>query len=164
MLDAEAATRAWEVESVSRSFAKGARANPPGNGLEGGRRAGTLESPGASALPDAPDSIRVRTDDDEAPALVFNDRAPPGALVSWAWCQLKALDALLCAVLERPSAGDDDTDLVGAVHDMLVPVVNALAFSERRAHERACARKQRPTPRGRRDGGARKKKNKQATG
>ncbi len=87
------------------------------------------------ATPDDANAIRLRFDEDEPPALVFGDRAMPGALVSWAWCQLKALDALLAAALENGSRSDGESDLAGAVRTVLVPVINALEFSERRAAE-----------------------------
>ncbi len=90
---------------------------------------------GTGAMPEGHDAIRVRIDEDEPPALVFNDQAPPGALVSWAWCQLAALDSLLQAMTESRQRGEDDADVVGAVRSVLVPAINALAFSERRAHE-----------------------------
>ena len=99
---------------------------------------------GTQAMPEGHDAIRVRLDTDEPPALVFNDQALPGALVSWAWCQLKALDALLQAMSERPQDGGDGADVVGAVRSVLGPAINALAFSERRAHELQCEREAAP--------------------
>ena len=90
---------------------------------------------GTGAMPEAHDAIRIRFDEDEPPALVFNERALPGALISWAWCQLTALDSLLRPLSERSRPADDDADVVGAVRSVLVPVINALTFSERRAHE-----------------------------
>jgi len=103
----------------------------------------------AGAMPADHDAIRVRVDAGEPAALVFNDRAQPGALVSWAWCQLSALDALLRALLERGSSDDGEVDVVGAVRCVLVPAINALAFSERRAHE---LRREREAPARRRAG------------
>ena len=99
------------------------------------------------AMPEGHDGIRIRLDDDEPPALVFNDQALPGALVSWAWCQLAALDSLLQALTDRRQDDRDDADLAGAVRSLLGPVINALAFSERRAHELQCARDARPARR-----------------
>jgi len=90
---------------------------------------------GWGAMPEGHDAIRIRLDADEPPALAFNDQALPGALVSWAWCQLRALDSLLQAITEMRQDGRDDADIVGAVRCVLVPAINALAFSERRAHE-----------------------------
>ncbi len=90
---------------------------------------------GTGAMPEDHDAIRIRIDGDEPPAVIFNDHALPGALVSWAWCQLAALDSLLQAMTERRQDGEDDADVVGAVRSVLVPAINALAFSERRAHE-----------------------------
>lgn len=95
---------------------------------------------GTGAMPEGHDAIRIRIGADEPPAIVFNDQALPGALVSWAWCQLVALDSLLQAMTERRQPGADDADVVGAVRSVLVPAINALAFSERRAHELQCER------------------------
>ena len=103
---------------------------------------------GTEAMPEGHDAIRIRLDGDEPPALVFNDQALPGALVSWAWCQLKALDALLQAISEQRQDSRDDADVVGAVRSVLVPAINALAFSERRAHE--LQREREPPPERRR--------------
>lgn len=90
---------------------------------------------GLGAMPEGHNGIRVRFDIDEPPALVFHEKALPGALVSWAWCQLRALDSLLDAIIvtRRPDPGEPD--VAGAVQAILVPVINALAFSEQRAHE-----------------------------
>jgi hypothetical protein len=88
----------------------------------------------AGAMPEGHDAIRIRVDRDEPPALVFNAQARPGALVSWACCQLTALDALLQALTDRRQHGDE-ADVVGAVRSVLGPAINALAFSELRAHE-----------------------------
>jgi hypothetical protein len=95
-------------------------------------------------MPEGHDAIRIRVGADEPPALVFNDHARPGALVSWAWSQLTALDSLLQAMTDRRQDGDDGADIVGAVRSVLVPAINALAFSERRAHELRCERAARP--------------------
>ncbi len=46
-----------------------------------------------------------------------------------------ALDALLAAVLEKSSGNDGEPDVVGAVRTVIVPVISALRFSERRAAE-----------------------------
>jgi len=86
-------------------------------------------------MPDAPNAIRVNFDENEPPALVFNERALPGALVSWAWCQLKALDDLLMAIAGTDRDHEGEPDVAGAVRAVLVPVINALEFSERRASE-----------------------------
>jgi len=87
------------------------------------------------AMPDAPNSIRADFDEDEPPALVFNEQALPGALVSWAWCQLKALDVLLVAIAVTDRGHEGDQEVAGAVRAVLVPVINALEFSEQRASE-----------------------------
>ena len=92
------------------------------------------------ALPEGHDAIRVHVDGGEPPALAFHAQAPPGALVSWAWCQLTALDALLQAITDGHRDDDGQADIVGAVRSVLVPAINALAFSERRAHELELAR------------------------
>ena len=89
----------------------------------------------AGAVPDDANAIRYRFDEDEPPAVVFSDQAMPGALVSWAWSQLMALDALLAAGLENGSGRDGEPDVAGAVRTVLVPVINALRFSELRAAE-----------------------------
>ena len=99
---------------------------------------------GTGAMPEGHDAIRIRFEADEPPALVFNDRALPGALVSWAWCQLTALDSLLQAMTDGRQDADGSADVVGAVRSVLVPAINALAFSERRAHELRCERDVRP--------------------
>jgi len=143
---------------MSRPFAKGARANPPGNGPAGVRRAVSPESPATSAMPDGADAIRVDFDDDEPATVVFNDQAQPGALVSWAWCQLTALDGLLRALVTRQSAHDCCAGEVEAVRNVLVPVINALALSERRAHELQREREASKKLRGGGKGGTRKKK------
>jgi hypothetical protein len=87
------------------------------------------------AMPEGHDAIRVRFDEDEPPALTFNEQALPGALVSWAWCQLAALDSLLRVLAERSQRGEDDADVVGAVRSVLGPAINALVFSELRAYQ-----------------------------
>jgi hypothetical protein len=90
---------------------------------------------GKGAMPEGHNAIRVHFDEDEPPALAFNEQAMPGALVSWAWCQLTALDSLLRVLSERGERGDDDADVVAAVRSVLEPAINALAFSELRAHQ-----------------------------
>ena len=90
--------------------------------------------PVPSAMPEAPNAIRVHFDEHEPPALVFNESAHPGALVSWAWCQLTALDALLAAGSKTRWTAHEQ-DVTGAVRSLLVPVINALAFAELRAGE-----------------------------
>ena len=111
---------------------------------------------GKGAMPEGHNAIRVHFDEDEPPALAFNEQALPGALVSWAWCQLAALDSLLRVLSERSERGDDDADVVGAVRSVLGPAINALVFSELRAHQlQAC---QAPPPerkRGKRRGKSR---------
>ena len=87
------------------------------------------------AMPDAPNAIRVNFDENEPPALVFNEHALPGALVSWAWCQLKALDVLLAAIAVTGPNHEGEPDVASAVRAVLVPVINALEFSEQRASE-----------------------------
>jgi hypothetical protein len=109
-------------------------------------------------MPDGADAIRVDFDDDEPAAVVFNDQAQPGALVSWAWCQLTALDGLLRALVVRQSAHDCCAGEVDAVRNVLVPVINALVLSERRAHELQREREASAKPRGGSKGRARKNK------
>jgi len=86
-------------------------------------------------MPDGSDGIRVHFEENEPPALVFNEQALPGALVSWAWCQLKALDVLLVAIAGIDRGDEGDPEVAGAVRAVLVPVINALEFSEQRASE-----------------------------
>lgn len=90
---------------------------------------------GTGAMTDDANAIRLHFDEDEAPAVIFNDQASPGALISWAWCQLSALDSLLASVVESRQDGDGQPDLAAAVRSILVPVINSLEFSERRADE-----------------------------
>jgi hypothetical protein len=85
-------------------------------------------------MPDTSDAIRLSGEENEPPAVVFDSQALPGALVSWAWCQLSALDGLLCAGLEDRS-DDDDAVVAVAAHTILVPVMSALVFAEKRSHE-----------------------------
>jgi hypothetical protein len=158
MRKAEATPRALEVSLMSRPFPKRARANPSENGLAGVRRAVSPDSPATSALPDGADAIRVDFDDDEPAAVVFNDQAQPGALVSWAWCQLTALDGLLRALVARQSPHDCSAGEVEAVRNVLVPVINALALSERRAHALRREREASTRRSGDRKGNARKDK------
>lgn len=109
---------------------------------------------GAGAMPEGHDAIRVHVDADEPPALVFNERAAPGALVSWAWCQLDALDSLLRVMSESGRGGDADVEVVAAVRSVLGPAINALVFSELRAYQ---LRPVEPTPARRRRGKRRRK-------
>jgi hypothetical protein len=85
-------------------------------------------------MPEAPNAIRIHFDENEPPALVFNNLAHPGALVSWAWGQLTALNALLAGRAETRWTAHEK-DITGAVRSVLVPVINALAFAELRAYE-----------------------------
>ena len=90
--------------------------------------------PVPSAMPEATNAIRIAFDEDEPPAIVFNESAHPGALISWAWCQLIALDSLLAAVSENRRTAHEE-DVAGAVRSVLVPALNALVFAELRAAE-----------------------------
>jgi hypothetical protein len=83
-------------------------------------------------MPDDANAIRVDFDEGEPLALVFDGQALPGALVSWAWCQLMALDGLLVAIAVTGRGHDADTEGAGAVRAVLVPVINALEFSQQR--------------------------------
>ena len=103
--------------------------------------------PVPSATPEATNAIRIAFDEDEPPAIVFNELAHPGALVSWAWCQLIALDSLLAALSENRRAAHVE-DVAGAVRSVLVPAINALVFAERRASELREERKLSPRRRG----------------
>jgi len=85
-------------------------------------------------MPEATNAIRIAFDEDEPPAIVFNESAHPGALISWAWCQLIALDSLLAAVSENRRTAHEE-DVAGAVRSVLVPALNALVFAELRAAE-----------------------------
>jgi hypothetical protein len=87
-----------------------------------------------SAMPEASNAIRIAFDEDEPPAIVFNESAHPGALISWAWCQLIALDTLLAAVSETRRTAHEE-DVAGAARSVLGPAINALVFAERRADE-----------------------------
>jgi len=109
-------------------------------------------------MPDGADAIRVDFDDDEPEAVVFSDQARPGALVSWAWCQLTALDGLLRAIVVRQSPHDCCAGEVDAVRNVIVPVISALALSERRAYELQRERAEPTKPRRRGKGGGRRKK------
>ena len=88
-----------------------------------------------SAMPEDHDAIRVRIDSDEPPAVMFHEHARPGALVSWAWSQLMALNSMLDAIIDARTGRLDGPDIAGAVQAVLVPVMNALNFSEERAHQ-----------------------------
>lgn len=90
---------------------------------------------GLGAMPETCNAIRVGTSDDEPPAVVFHEQALPGALVSWAWCQLVALNSMLDAIIEARRGQLDGPDIAGGVQAVLVPVINALEFSEERAHQ-----------------------------
>lgn len=90
--------------------------------------------PVPSAMPEAANAIRIHFDENEPPALVFNDSAHPGALVSWAWYQLTVLNTLLAAGAETRWTAHEQ-DLTRAVRSVLTPVINALAFAELRAGE-----------------------------
>jgi hypothetical protein len=88
-----------------------------------------------AAAPESSNAIRVDFNEDEPPAVLFNDLAVPAALVSWAWCQLKMLDTLLLAASANRGRADGDADVAGAVRNVIGPVINALALSELRAAE-----------------------------
>ena len=89
--------------------------------------------PSFSAVPDDTNAIRGTFDQGEPAAIVFSEGATPGALVSWAWCQLSALDALLVAMIEARPTDGDDASIAEAARVILVPAINALRFSELRA-------------------------------
>lgn len=81
--------------------------------------------------------IRVHFDQEEAPAVAFSELALPGALVSWAYSQLSSLDTLL----ESIAMGDSDeggSEVAEAARSFLRPALNALVYSETRAHELQC--------------------------
>jgi hypothetical protein len=86
------------------------------------------------AMPEGVNAIRLEFDEEEPEAVVFNPAAAPGALVSWAWTQLATLHALLMDE-SGVSRGYDDLDVAEAVRAVIGPVMNALQFSEERAHE-----------------------------
>lgn len=90
---------------------------------------------GTGAMPEGHNAIRIQFEEDEPPALAFHAQALPGALASWAWHQLVTLDALLDALIVTRQGRHGDTDLASAVQALIVPVINALSFSEQRAHE-----------------------------
>lgn len=90
---------------------------------------------GLSAMPETSSAIRLGTFEDEPPAVVFHEQALPGALVSWAWCQLVALNSMLDAILATRRGPLDGPDVAGSVQVVLVPVINALELSEERAHQ-----------------------------
>lgn len=88
-----------------------------------------------SAVAEGVNAIRIHFEQDEPPALVFNESAHPSALVSWAWSQLSALDTLI-STLAIDSCGDGSpSDVAASVCCVLGPVINALRYSEVRAHE-----------------------------
>jgi len=98
-----------------------------------------------SATPEAVNAIRYDFDEDEPPALIFNESAQPGALVSWAWCQLSTLDTLLIAQRgRRPSC--DEQEVAEAVRAIIGPVMNALRLSERRAFDLRPGSRRAPGP------------------
>ena len=84
------------------------------------------------AMPE--DAYAICSDDDgwESPAVVFNQAATPGALVSWAWSQLTALDTVL-RLQWGNRAPDDEQEVAEAVRTTLTPVINALRLSQERA-------------------------------
>lgn len=86
-------------------------------------------------MPETCNAIRGGLFDDEPPAVVFHEQARPGALVSWAWSQLVALNSMLDAIIEARRSPLDGPDIAGGVQAVLAPVINALEFSEQRAHE-----------------------------
>jgi hypothetical protein len=86
------------------------------------------------AVPDGASAICADTDECDAPAVIFNEAASPGALVSWAWSQLTALDTLLLHQWMN-RASYDEQDVAEAVRAILGPVINALRLSEQRARE-----------------------------
>jgi hypothetical protein len=88
-----------------------------------------------SAMPEDHDAIRLDVDEEEPPALEFNAQASPGALVSWAWSQLSAMDAMLSALTQQGGYDDDGGAVLDAVRAVVMPVINALQLSEQRAHE-----------------------------
>jgi hypothetical protein len=87
------------------------------------------------AMPETCNAIRFGLFEEEPPAVVFNKQALPGALVSWAWSQLTALNSMLDAIIEARRGEIDGPDVAGGVQAVLVPVISALEFSEQRAHE-----------------------------
>lgn len=78
--------------------------------------------------------IRVEFDEDEPPAVAFDDRALPGALVSWAYSQLSSLDTLL-ELISMGGSDEGGSEAAEAARSFLGPALNALAYSEIRAHE-----------------------------
>lgn len=102
--------------------------------LPGDREVTVKNRPVPSATPEAANAIRIAFDENEPPAIVFNESAQPGALISWAWCQLITLDSLLAAVSATRRTAHEE-DVAGAVRSVLVPALNALEFAERRAAE-----------------------------
>ncbi len=85
-------------------------------------------------MPDGHNAIRMGFDNDEPPAVIFNPQALPGALVSWAWAELTALNDLLDAFIMTSEGGHDGLRMAVAVQATLIPVINALEFAEKRAH------------------------------
>jgi len=78
--------------------------------------------------------IRVHFDQEEAPAVAFNERALPGALVSWAYSQLSSLDTLL-ELISMGGSEEGGSEVAEAARSFLGPALNALVYSETRAHE-----------------------------
>lgn len=117
--------------------------------LPGDREVTVKNRPVPSAMPEATNAIRTAFDEDEPPAIVFNESAHPGALISCAWCQLVALDTLLAAVSETRRTAHEK-DVAGAARSVLVPAIGALVFdrsgssrpgaSSDSAHHHACRR------------------------
>lgn len=91
--------------------------------------------PSLSAIAEGSSAIRTKVGAGEPAAVVFHDQAAPSALVSWAWCQLSALDSLLSAMIESCPTDADATDVAAATRVILVPALNALQFSEQRVEE-----------------------------
>lgn len=112
--------------------------------------------PVPSATPEASNAIRVQFDEHEPAAVVFSESAHPGALVSWAWCQLIALDTLLATGSGTRRTAHEE-DVAGAVRSVLVPVINALVFAELRANELQSAGELSHVPPMRRHGGRKTK-------
>jgi hypothetical protein len=90
---------------------------------------------GLGAMPETCNTIRLGSFEGEPPAVVFHKQATSRALVSWAWSQLTALNSMLDAIIETRRGEIDGPDIAEGVQAVLVPVINALEFSEQRAHE-----------------------------
>jgi hypothetical protein len=85
------------------------------------------------AVPEGANGIRIHFDENEPPAVIFNEAALPSALVSWAWSQLTALNSLISALSIDSGADGSPADVAASVQCVLGPVINALRFSEERA-------------------------------